>query len=97
MIIGRAFFATGTENSMSAKAGMISKWFDTKELAFSMGVTLCASRLGSSISSYIGPIVYEWNNLPADPFLLAFYLNVLSLFFVFLLVGLDAYTDRRDH
>ncbi|HVO10072.1 MAG TPA: MFS transporter [Vicinamibacteria bacterium] len=47
---GRFLFGAGSESLIVAQSAMLARWFRGKELAFSFGVTLTLSRLGTLFS-----------------------------------------------
>jgi MFS family permease len=49
-IAGRFLFGAGSESLIVAQSAMLARWFRGKELAFSFGVTLTLSRLGTLFS-----------------------------------------------
>ena len=49
MIAGRVISGLGTDSLLLTKTVMIAKWFMGKELSFSLGLSLCISRVGTSL------------------------------------------------
>ena len=50
LFVGRFIFGAGSESLVVAQLAILSKWFKGKELAFSFGVALTISRLGTLFS-----------------------------------------------
>jgi MFS family permease len=48
--VGRFIFGAGSESLVVAQSAILARWFRGKELAFSFGVTLAISRLGTLFS-----------------------------------------------
>jgi MFS family permease len=55
MILGRFIFGLGGESLSVTQASITTLWFHGKELAFSLGMTICISRLGSVVNSILSP------------------------------------------
>lgn len=55
--IGRFIFGAGSEPLIVAQMAIVARWFKGKELAFSFGVTLTVSRLGSLFAFNTGELV----------------------------------------
>eukprot|EP00330_Aristerostoma_sp_ATCC50986_P000909 CAMPEP_0114582080 /NCGR_PEP_ID=MMETSP0125-20121206/6108_1 /TAXON_ID=485358 ORGANISM="Aristerostoma sp., Strain ATCC 50986" /NCGR_SAMPLE_ID=MMETSP0125 /ASSEMBLY_ACC=CAM_ASM_000245 /LENGTH=115 /DNA_ID=CAMNT_0001774769 /DNA_START=365 /DNA_END=712 /DNA_ORIENTATION=- len=77
---------------------MISKWFVGGNLALAQGLTLCVSRLASSMSSWILPeMVGDSTNgaVLAEPFLLGCVIQVISLVAVLIANYIDQAVDTK--
>jgi MFS family permease len=57
LFLGRFVFGAGSEPLIVAQMAMLSRWFKGKELAFSFGVTLTVSRLGTLFSFNTGELI----------------------------------------
>ena len=55
MLLGRVIFGIGGEIMYVSKACFVTNWFKGKELAFSFGVIISVSRLGSVLNSNTVP------------------------------------------
>jgi MFS family permease len=55
MILGRFIFGLGGESLSVTQASITTLWFQGKELAFALGMTICISRLGSVVNSILSP------------------------------------------
>jgi MFS family permease len=53
--VGRFIFGAGSEPLIVAQSAILARWFKNKELAFSFGLTLTVSRLGSLFAFNTGP------------------------------------------
>ena len=52
ILAGRFVFALGGENLIVASSALLADWFIGKELAFSFGINLALSRMGSVLNNY---------------------------------------------
>eukprot|EP00039_Didymoeca_costata_P016515 m.297845 g.297845 ORF g.297845 m.297845 type:complete len:690 (-) comp16404_c0_seq4:67-2136(-) len=59
MLAGRVLFGFGGENLTVAQSALIAVWFKNKELAFSLGLCLSLSRLGSVANNFISPLLWK--------------------------------------
>jgi MFS family permease len=55
-IVGRFIFGAGSEPLIVAQSAILARWFKDKELAFSFGLTLTVSRLGSLFAFNTGEL-----------------------------------------
>ena len=55
MLLGRTFFGLGGENLSVAQSAFVTQWFQTKELAFALGITLSVARFGSVLNNTLSP------------------------------------------
>ena len=55
MLLGRALFGLGGENLSVAQSAFVTEWFQTKELALALGVTLSVARFGSVLNNSASP------------------------------------------
>uniref|UniRef100_A0A7S0HMB8 Lysosomal dipeptide transporter MFSD1 n=1 Tax=Phaeocystis antarctica TaxID=33657 RepID=A0A7S0HMB8_9EUKA len=55
MLLGRAFFGLGGESLSVAQSAFVTQWFQTKELAFALGITLSVARFGSVLNNALSP------------------------------------------
>ena len=95
IVVGRCVFGIGAEPMFVAKTALIALWFKGKELAFSFGVILSVTRLGSVWNSNVTPGYYQDYGLG---FALAFGL-MICVFSFFNGIGmcvLDAYAMSKD-
>ncbi len=97
MIIGTGAMGIGLEALCTAKCAMVVKWFKGQEIAFALGLTLTISRLGSSLSSYLTPWIYEQEGNLIVPMAVGVVLSAFSLCMIGLLSILDKYADVKDH
>jgi len=96
ILIGRVIFAIGGDSIIVAKSAMIAKWFMGKELSFALGAGLCIARLGSSLSSFLSPKIYDtWGELYL-PYLLGIALSLISGFAVLGLNHIDKKADQAQ-
>ncbi|MDD8020058.1 MAG: MFS transporter [Acidobacteriota bacterium] len=58
--LGRFIFGAGSEPLIVAQSAMLARWFKNKELAFSFGVTLTVSRLGSLFAFNTGELITSY-------------------------------------
>ncbi len=58
--LGRFIFGAGSEPLIVAQSAMLARWFRSKELAFSFGVTLTISRLGSLFAFNTGELISRY-------------------------------------
>jgi MFS family permease len=63
MFVGRLVFGFGGESFTVANSALLAQWFKGKELAFSFGVNLSISKLGSVINNLVSPILTEKVNI----------------------------------
>jgi len=59
LIAGRSIFGTGAESLNVAQSMIVSVWFKGRELSTALGISLCICRLGSSLTSYLSPILFD--------------------------------------
>ena len=55
--IGRFIFGAGSEPLIVAQSAILARWFKSKELAFSFGISLTMSRLGSLFAFNTGELI----------------------------------------
>ncbi len=55
--IGRFIFGAGSEPLIIAQSAILARWFKNKELAFSFGITLTVSRLGTLFAFNTGELI----------------------------------------
>jgi MFS family permease len=55
--VGRFIFGAGSEPLIIAQSAILARWFKNKELAFSFGVTLTVSRLGTLFAFNTGELI----------------------------------------
>jgi nitrate/nitrite transporter NarK len=67
-----------------------------KELAFAMGATLCVSRLGSSLNSFLSPKINDWSGYLWLPFAIGVGLCILSWIGVMTLAAMDKKADQEE-
>lgn len=60
LILGRAVFGIGAESLNVAQSTIVTMWFKGKELSTALGISLCICRLGSSLNSFLSPLLYEY-------------------------------------
>lgn len=60
MFLGRFIFGAGAEPLVVAQSAMLARWFKKKELAFSFGVALTMSRLGSLFAFNNGELITKY-------------------------------------
>eukprot|EP00591_Stephanopyxis_turris_P003617 CAMPEP_0195521622 /NCGR_PEP_ID=MMETSP0794_2-20130614/19064_1 /TAXON_ID=515487 /ORGANISM="Stephanopyxis turris, Strain CCMP 815" /LENGTH=617 /DNA_ID=CAMNT_0040651221 /DNA_START=15 /DNA_END=1868 /DNA_ORIENTATION=+ len=92
MILGRAVFGLGGENLVVVISAMLSKWFEGKEMAFAMGISLAISRLGSVFNNLVSPAVANGSNAST---VLAFYIGVILNALAVVAGGFTYYIDVR--
>lgn len=59
LIVGRSVFGIGAECLNVAQSTIVTMWFKGKELSTALGISLCICRLGSSLNSYLSPLLYD--------------------------------------
>lgn len=91
MMVGRFLHGAGHDSLLVLKKVLVTQWFIHKELSLSIGLGLCVSRLGSSLSGYISPRMYLENNSLAGPFYLATFLAFFSFLCVLAVIYIDNY------
>jgi len=96
MLFGTAIMGVGLDALCAAKSTMVVKWFQAHEVAFAMGLTLTISRLGSSISSYLAPLIYTNTGSLAAPLAVGIGLGIFSLSMIGLLCFFDYYAEVRE-
>eukprot|EP00560_Eucampia_antarctica_P007462 CAMPEP_0197826808 /NCGR_PEP_ID=MMETSP1437-20131217/3707_1 /TAXON_ID=49252 ORGANISM="Eucampia antarctica, Strain CCMP1452" /NCGR_SAMPLE_ID=MMETSP1437 /ASSEMBLY_ACC=CAM_ASM_001096 /LENGTH=556 /DNA_ID=CAMNT_0043427397 /DNA_START=255 /DNA_END=1925 /DNA_ORIENTATION=+ len=89
MLLGRVVYGLGGESISVASSTLASQWFEGKELAFSFGVNLAVSRLGSVINNMISPVIANAISTPFAMWVGAM-INALSI-----LSGLGIYLLER--
>jgi MFS family permease len=57
MLLGRAVYGIGGESICVAYSTLLTEWFAGKELAFSFGIALAISRLGSVFNNLASPVI----------------------------------------
>ena len=89
LIAGRVLFGTGAESLNVAQSTIVTMWFKGRELTTALGISLCICRLGSSLNSYLSPMLFShFGNLGHVSFVgLGF--TVMSLICGFVLIGMD--------
>ena len=60
LFVGRFIFGAGSEPLIVAQSAILARWFKNKELAFSFGLTLTVSRLGSLFAFNTGELVSSY-------------------------------------
>lgn len=55
--VGRFIFGAGSEPLIIAQSAILARWFKNKELAFSFGITLTVSRLGTLFAFNTGELI----------------------------------------
>ncbi len=58
-LIGRFIFGAGSEPLIVAQSAILARWFKGKELAFSFGIALTVSRLGSLFAFNTGELIAD--------------------------------------
>lgn len=96
MIFGRVLFGLGGESLTVSQSSITAKWFAGKELAFAMGATLCISRLGSSLNSFLSPKIYLSSGELYTPFLVGAILCVVSWAGSLTLCLIDKRADAQE-
>jgi len=79
LFAGRLVFGAGSESLVVAQLAILSKWFKGKELAFSFGVALTISRLGTLFSFNTEALIASYFGNFRFALWAAFFLCVLSL------------------
>jgi MFS family permease len=80
LFVGRLVFGAGSESLVVAQLAILSKWFKGKELAFSFGVALTISRLGTLFSFNTEALIASYFGDFRHALWAAFLFCVLSLF-----------------
>jgi len=57
LYLGRSIFGAGSEPLVVAQMAMLTRWFKSKEMALSFGITLTVSRLGTLFSFNTGELI----------------------------------------
>jgi len=94
MLLGRLVIGLGGENLSVAQSALIAGWFSGKELAFSFGVGLAISRLGSVLNNITSPMVANVASVPVSVFL-GVGMNAISLMLGIILFFLDRKGTRK--
>jgi len=55
MLLGRAIFGLGGESLSVAQSAFVTRWFQSKELALALGLTLSVARFGSVLNNAASP------------------------------------------
>lgn len=95
MVIGRAIFGLGGECMTVSQSAICAQWFKGKELAFAFGFNLSVSRLGSVINGIVEPAVAKSDGI-GPALWVGFGVCVFSWICGIVLVGIDAYADKKD-
>ena len=96
MIIGQLIYAIGGDCIIVCKSAMITKWFIGKELSFALGIGICVARLGSSLSSFIGPKLVDWSGEVSVPYYFGLVLCLVSFGAVIGVNFLDKKADMQE-
>jgi MFS family permease len=64
-VLGRVLFGFGGESLAVAQSALLALWFQGKETALAMGVSLSVSRLGSVANDQVSPAVFASSGLDA--------------------------------
>lgn len=59
LVLGRCIYGIGDESLNVAQSTIVTMWFKGKELTTALGISLCVCRLGSSLNSYLSPLLYS--------------------------------------
>lgn len=94
MLLGRLVIGFGGENMCVAQSALIASWFSGKELAFSFGVGLAISRLGSVLNNITSPVVANIASVPVSVSL-GVGVNALSLILGIVLFILDRRGNKK--
>lgn len=96
MLAGRVVFGLGGECLGVSQSSVTAKWFMGKELAFALGATLCISRIGSSLNSFLSPKIYGWTGEIYVPFMIGAILCIVSWVAAMALGLLDKKADEQE-
>ena len=89
LIIGRALFGIGAESLNVAQSTIVTMWFKGKELSTALGISLCICRLGSSLNSYLSPLLYAHLSSIGHVSFVGLGFVIISLLCGFILIGMD--------
>jgi nitrate/nitrite transporter NarK len=102
MVIGRFIFGLGGENLVVATYLILSQWFLDKELAFALGISIAAGRIGSSANTFITPKLYEQDPTTDDdntielPLFVGVIVSAVALLSVIGLYFIDKKSEEFD-
>lgn len=94
LLLGKVLIKVGQACLFIAKTTIVTRWFQKRDLAFAMGITISFSRLGTSFSEYSAPILYGFKNDITTPFLFGTLLCLVSFGAVILVCLIDWYADK---
>lgn len=94
LYFGRFIFGWGSESLVVAQSAIFARWFKGKELAFSFGVGLTVSRLGTLFSFNTEALIAEYFGHYSAALWAAVLLCCISLFANVLYIFLDRYGER---
>ncbi|OGF64873.1 MAG: MFS transporter [Candidatus Fischerbacteria bacterium RBG_13_37_8] len=87
IFLGRFIFGAGSEPLVVAQMAMLTRWFKSKEMALSFGITLTVSRLGTMFSFNTGELIasyfghYRYALIAASLFcLFSLFANIVYIF-----------------
>lgn len=92
MYFGRFVFGLGAESLSVAQSTVLSEWFEGREVALAMGITLSVSRLGSIWNNLISPKVANAKNGGVES---AFWLGAVFTSSAVIMGGLIIFVDAR--
>lgn len=91
---GRTVFGFGGESLSVAQSAFVASYFQGKELAFAMGVTLAIARVGSVINNEVSAIVAS--NFPVYwAYVVGFGITILSLFCMVIAYHMDVKAEAK--
>ncbi|KAJ3372985.1 hypothetical protein HDU91_001667 [Kappamyces sp. JEL0680] len=102
MVVGRLFLGVGGESLGVAQYKITSSWFADRELAFALGMNICAGRVGSVLNDLISPWLAAHLGATAASLVAALFCLV-SLGLAWLLAGIEkrreweSEPDPEDH
>ena len=94
MVTGRVVFGLGGESLSVTQSAIIAMWFQDKELALALGISLSVSRLGSVFNDNMSPFLYNHGGLAAAGWF-GFFICLASMGAVIVLIIIERATSAQ--
>lgn len=94
LFVGRFIFGAGSEPLVVAQSAILARWFKGKELAFSFGIALTVSRLGTLFSFNTGELIANYFGGARYALIAAMFFVLISLLANIIYVIMDRYAEK---
>lgn len=94
LMAGRFIFGAGSEPLVVAQSAILARWFKGKELAFSFGIALTVSRLGTLFSFNTGELIANYYGGARYALIAAMLFVIVSLLANIVYVLMDRHAEK---